>query len=156
MLVACAYHCQLFPLAVFRTFRTFQMFRQSSFPYTPMQKLKPLYSQAGSSHNYADNSCILGLCTGALAAVAVGCSRSTLELIPMAVEAITTAFRVGMRVADVAQRLDTSEASERSWSMIVPGLASAEAVHAFCEQTVRVSLSSCFLSTSSLSGLFTS
>ena len=59
----------------------------------------------------------------------------------MAIDAVLVAFRTGIRVADVAQRV---EPSNESWSLIVPGLASAEAVHRFCEQTVRI-LSLCFV-----------
>lgn len=94
-------------------------------------------SQADPWDYTTDNSRILGLCTGALAAAAVGCSRSTLELIPIAVDAVIVAFRTGMYVTDVAQRVESSDASNQSWSVIVPGLASIEAVHKFNEQTVR-------------------
>lgn len=42
-----------------------------------------------------------------------------------------------MHVTDVAQRVSPSGTSDQSWSMIVSGLASAEAaVNNFCEQTV--------------------
>jgi len=73
-----------------------------------------------------------------LAAAAVSCSRSVLELIPMAVDAVIVAFRTGMLVTDVAQRVEPSDASDRSWSIIVAELASAEAVPRLCEQTVRM------------------
>lgn len=55
----------------------------------------------------------------------------------MAVEAVTVAFRTGMLVADIAQRVEASNASDGSWSMIVPGLSSAEAVQRACEESVR-------------------
>ena len=97
------------------------------------------YSQADPRHYCGDNARILGLCTGALAAAAVSCSRSTLELIPLAVEAVILAFRTGMHVTDVAQRVEPSGASDRSWSLIVPGVEVGEAaVKGFCEQTVRI------------------
>ena len=106
----------------------------------PVQKLNNLCSQADPWQYRADDSRILGLCTGALTAAAVSCSRSTLELIPMGIDAIIVAFRTGMLVTDVAQRVEPSDASDRSWSIIVPGLASAEALHRFCEQTVSMLL----------------
>ncbi|KAK4235627.1 ketoacyl-synt-domain-containing protein [Achaetomium macrosporum] len=82
------------------------------------------------------NTAIVGLCTGALAAAAVSCSRSTLDLVPLAVDAVVVAFRTGMRVNDVAQRIEPSEAAaDQSWSVIMPGAASAEVVHDFCKQT---------------------
>lgn len=92
--------------------------------------MDPLYSSG-------DNVRVLGLCTGALAAAAVSCSRSTLDLIPLAVCAVIAAFRTGMHATDVAQRIAPLESMNRSWSMIVAGLASAEAaVNEFSEQTV--------------------
>jgi imidazoleglycerol phosphate synthase glutamine amidotransferase subunit HisH len=73
-----------------------------------------------------------------LAAAAVSCSRSTLDLIPAAVQAVTAAFRTGVRVIDVARRIEPTDASMQSWSIIVPGVAAAEAaVTEFNEQTVR-------------------
>lgn len=96
-----------------------------------------LHSQADTWNFHVDNSRVLGLCTGALAAAAVGCSRNTLELVPLALDAVTVAFRVGMHVTDMAQRLQPSDSSDQSWSIIVPGLASVEAVHKFGEETVR-------------------
>ena len=113
--------------------------RYGRFLRIPVQKLNNLCSQVDSRHYCGDNARILGLCTGALAAAAVSCSRSTLELIPMAVDTVIVAFRTGMHVTDIAQRVAPSDASDRSWSIIVPGLASAEAaVNRFCEQTVRI------------------
>jgi hypothetical protein len=103
-----------------------------------VQKLNNICSQADTQDYRTNNSRILGLCTGALAAAAVSCSRTTLELIPIAVDAVIVAFRLGMLVTDVAQRVEPSEASDPSWSTIVAGLASAEAVHRFCEQSVRI------------------
>ena len=102
-----------------------------------VQKLNNLYSQADPWHYHADNSRMLGVCTGALAAAAVSCSRSVLELVPIAVDAVAVAFRTGMHVIDVAQRIEPSDASDESWSTIIAGLASAEAVHRLCEQSVR-------------------
>lgn len=118
--------------------------------YGLIRQAKHLYSQADPWHYRADNSCMLGVCTGALAAAAVSCSRSVLELLPMAVDAVTVAFRTGMRVVDVAQRIETSDASDQSWSIIVPGLASAEAVHRLCEQSVRTLSYVLYFATSSL------
>ena len=80
---------------------------------------------------------MLGLCTGTLAAAAVACSRSTLDLIPMAVDAVVVAFRIGLHVTDTAERFAPLPASDRTWSIIVSGLAAAEAaVTQFCSQTV--------------------
>jgi len=48
------------------------------------------------------------------------------------------AFRTGMCVTDVANRVAPflHNDSDQSWSIIVPGSTSFEAVHKFCDQTV--------------------
>ena len=105
---------------------------------TLVQKLNNLCSQVDSQHYCGDNVRILGLCTGTLAAAAVSCSQSTLELIPFAVCAVIAAFRTGMQATDAAQRVAPSDISDQSWSINVAGLASVEAaVEDFCEQAVR-------------------
>jgi hypothetical protein len=80
---------------------------------------------------------VLGVCTGALAAAAVSCSGSVLDLIPIAVDAVRVAFRTGAHVADVASRLESTERADRSWLLGIPGLDSVEeALKIFCENTV--------------------
>ena len=56
----------------------------------------------------------------------------------MAVDAVTIAFRTGMLVTDVAQRVEPSNDLDRSWSVIVAGSASAEVISRLCEQIVRM------------------
>ena len=108
------------------------------FLHTLVKKLNNTCSQANPWHHGAENPRILGLCTGALAAAAVSCSRSLLELIPMAIHAVVIAFRTGMLVMDVAQRVEPSNGLDRSWSMTIAGSGSAEAISRLCEQTVRM------------------
>ncbi|KAI0003486.1 ketoacyl-synt-domain-containing protein [Xylariaceae sp. FL0662B] len=103
---------------------------------TCIYQLGVFISQVDTWDFHANNSRVLGLCTGALAAAAVGCSRNTLELVPAAVDAVVVAFRTGIRVTDMAQRLQPSDSSDQSWAIIVPGLASADAVRRFCEHTI--------------------
>ena len=88
-------------------------------------------------HYSVENARVLGLCTGALSAAAVSCSRSLSELVSSAIDAIVVAFRTGICVTDVAQRVEPSNNSDQSWSIIVGGLASANAVDKFCDETVR-------------------
>lgn len=60
----------------------------------------------------------------------------------MAIDAIVVAFRIGLHVADMARRLDPSGLlGDKSWSIIVPGLAYAEAVGRAHDTTVRLTLS---------------
>lgn len=84
----------------------------------------------------AQTSRALGLCTGALAAAAVSCSRSIIDLVPLAVSAVRVAFRTGVQVKDVAHRVASSSEPKQSWSAIVVGSTSADAVNQFCESTV--------------------
>lgn len=64
------------------------------------------YRQVGYSYPSPDHSCCLGLCTGALTAAAVSCSSNALELLPLAVETIRVAFRVGMLVEKMARCIE--------------------------------------------------
>jgi hypothetical protein len=54
----------------------------------------------------------------------------------MAIDVVVIAFNIGLYVTDVAQRVDPTSALEQSWSIIVPGSMSREAVKSFCEQAV--------------------
>ncbi|KAI0390134.1 hypothetical protein F5Y17DRAFT_462038 [Xylariaceae sp. FL0594] len=84
--------------------------------------------------NEEEDCCVLGICTGALSAAAVGCSRSAVELLPLAVEAVVVAFRTGLCVNRMAQRIEPPRLEcNRPWSLVVPGLASAEAARKYCE-----------------------
>lgn len=105
---------------------------------TCLYQLGKFISQAELCDFVADKSRVVGLCTGALAAAAVSCSRSTLDLVPLAVDAVIVAFRTGLLVTDVAQRVAPSYEFDGSWSIIIPGSTSAEAVHQFCAETVSV------------------
>ncbi|CAK3875036.1 Conidial yellow pigment biosynthesis polyketide synthase [Lecanosticta acicola] len=105
---------------------------------TCMYQLGIFIAQSDLEYPSASNARILGLCTGSLTASAVSCSRSTLDLVSLAVETVKIAFKTGQRVTDAAQRLEpASEAKlDQSWSMIVGGSQEAAlAVNKFCEQT---------------------
>ncbi|RDW58256.1 hypothetical protein BP6252_13667 [Coleophoma cylindrospora] len=83
-----------------------------------------------------DTSGVVGLCTGALAAAAISCSHSMLDLVPLAVDAVVVAFRTGTQVSEVAHRVAGRPAAGQSWSMIVAGASSDAAVHQFCAQSL--------------------
>ncbi|KAL2170142.1 hypothetical protein VTG60DRAFT_5164 [Thermothelomyces hinnuleus] len=94
-----------------------------------------LSQEADTWHSSRGKACVLGLCTGALAAAAVSSSRNTIDLVHKAVDAVTVAFRIGMRVADMARRVTSSSESNQHWSTIVPGAKAHENVEKFNEQT---------------------
>lgn len=63
----------------------------------------------------------MGLCTGLLAATAISCARSLSELIPIALEAVKLAFRIGTLVGKAKESLAGVDSNE-SWSTIVTGV----------------------------------
>ncbi|KAL9092385.1 MAG: hypothetical protein Q9159_000893 [Coniocarpon cinnabarinum] len=65
------------------------------------------------------NTRSVGLCTGLLAAAAVSSARSLSELIPIAVECVRIAFRVGKTVGTARDALDIGTDAQASWSTIV-------------------------------------
>ena len=90
----------------------------------------------------------MGLCLGGLAAAAVSCSRTTLDLIPRAVDAVIAAFRSGMHATETAKRLvprASQDDLEGNWSMLFSGSTTDEALSKFCERNVSVYLSRCLL-----------
>ncbi|KAI0877844.1 polyketide synthase [Hypoxylon argillaceum] len=78
------------------------------------------------------NSRILGLCTGTLAAAAVSCSQGSLELLPLATMAVRVAFRVGVSVAEVGSLVETPGTLPQPWSMVVVGSGVHAALRNFC------------------------
>jgi hypothetical protein len=79
---------------------------------------------------------VVGLCTGTLAATAVACSRNVLELLPLAVDAVKVAFRVGLVVSDAVKRIVPSYERDQSWSFIVPDRGAHDLVGSLGEQSV--------------------
>ncbi|KAL4784871.1 beta-ketoacyl synthase [Aspergillus varians] len=66
-----------------------------------------------------NDSYVLGVCTGSLAASAISCSASLSELLPIAVQAVIVAFRLGLCAQDVRDRLEVSDANRtQSWSVV--------------------------------------
>ena len=67
----------------------------------------------------------------------MSCSSNTLDLVPLGVEAVIVAFKTGVHVSDVAQRIEPLQGSDESWSIVVAGSAAAGIVEKFCEHSVR-------------------
>jgi hypothetical protein len=76
---------------------------------------------------------MLGVCTGLLAAAAVASSRSLSALIPVAIQTIRIAFRLGSRVATVGDQLESRIDSSQTWSTIVLGIGREDAEAALVE-----------------------
>ncbi|USW47943.1 Putative thioesterase, Acyl transferase domain superfamily, phosphopantetheine binding ACP [Septoria linicola] len=79
----------------------------------------------------ASDSCLTGVCTGALAAVAVSCAISVTNLIPLALHTITVAFRLGARSwelgSSIAGNTIDAHGCYASWTSAVAGI-SADAL----------------------------
>ena len=77
-------------------------------------------------------SCVVGLSTGLLAAAVVALSPTVPALMPLAVEAVLIAFRIGLHVRNTASNIEMSPAhdDDSSWSYVVPGKIKSEAQNA--------------------------
>ncbi|KAM3449461.1 hypothetical protein MY3296_006926 [Beauveria thailandica] len=70
----------------------------------------------------AQNSHIIGLCTGALAAAAVSASSNLFNLVPHAVDAVIAALHCGLAASLIGRSLSgDDEYAESSWSMLLSG-----------------------------------
>lgn len=67
------------------------------------------------------NTRIIGICTGLLAASAIASCSSLASLIPLAVETVAVAFRVGALVATVSDVLERRLVGEDAWSTVIGG-----------------------------------
>ncbi|KAL2819649.1 hypothetical protein BDW59DRAFT_120646 [Aspergillus cavernicola] len=66
-----------------------------------------------------NDSYVLGVCTGSLAAAAISCSTSLSELLPIAVQTVLIAFRLGLCAQEVRDRLEISEEDRtQPWSVV--------------------------------------
>jgi len=70
----------------------------------------------------------VGLSTGLLAAAAVALAPAVPALIPLAVEIVLIAFRLGLHIERTARYVESSHTREgASWSYVVPGKTEVEA-----------------------------
>ena len=75
-------------------------------------------------------SCVIGVSTGLLAAAAVALSPAVSALVPLAIEVVLIAFRLGLHVERTARNIEdsTAAASERAnWAYVVPDKTEEEA-----------------------------
>ena len=73
-------------------------------------------------------SCVVGLSTGLLAAAAVALSPTIPALMPLAVEAVLIAFRLGLHVQRTASNIEVSPVhdDDSSWAYVVLGKTDSE------------------------------
>ncbi|KAL3418618.1 Conidial yellow pigment biosynthesis polyketide synthase 2 [Phlyctema vagabunda] len=80
------------------------------------------FEQYPSAYLEPNSTQILGVCTGLLAASAVASSSSLNGLIPLAVQAVRVAFRLGARVSTIASQLESTISWQQTWSTVVVGI----------------------------------
>lgn len=97
------------------------------------------YGDLGHAYPRGNENFIVGLCTGQLAAAAVSSSRTVGELIPVGVETVVLALRLGTCVLKVQELVEPSK-SASSWSVLVSGMRENEAqdlIQQFAKKNVR-------------------
>lgn len=85
-------------------------------------KSSSYYGRSGRVYPTPEDTSCLGICAGSFAAAAVSVSKSLLELIPAAIEAVMIAFRTSM--ASLTMRDDIvglDRGHESCWSVVVSG-----------------------------------
>ena len=127
------------------TSKCYQVSYSIFFPVTPNNVRHSFFDGQPSHYFVPSNTVLVGLCTGLLSAAAVSSSQSSLDLIANALKAVKVAFRIGVKVHGVAQRLSRyhDDESSQSWSRLVVGAqkeASIAAVAHYNEEQVRKQL----------------
>ena len=87
---------------------------------TELARFIKYHSDGSKSYPSAQDTAVLGLCTGSLAAAAVSASTNVFDLIPVAIETVLIAFRIGLRSIEVREDLEHgSRGTSPVWSFIV-------------------------------------
>lgn len=98
------------------------------------------YGQVGRSYPDQSDTYLLGLCTGALPAAAIGCSKTLSELLPAAVQTVAVAFRLGLFVMRFRDGIEKSSEKASVWSVLFPGF-SVEKAKQELEDFIKVNVS---------------
>jgi noranthrone synthase len=88
----------------------------------------------------SDSSYVMGICTGSLAAAAVSCSTSLSDLLPIAVQTVLVAFRLGLCAQEVRDRIEISmEDRAKPWSVVSDVLSqdAGTAIERFTQEKAR-------------------
>ena len=102
------------------------------------------FSTCGQKWPYpkAATSCVIGICSGALAAAAVSSSTTFSNLLPAAVHSVVISFRTGLRSAEVGLTISSPRGFQGDWSLLVSRMTIVEAQQAindFSEASVGCS-----------------
>ncbi|KAJ5148914.1 hypothetical protein N7448_000492 [Penicillium atrosanguineum] len=113
------------------------------------------YGDLGHTYPVGSDSCIIGLCTGQLASAAVSSSRTVGELIPVGVQTVVLALRLGASVIKVRDLVE-SKGPSPSWSVLVSGIREPEAqkvIEAFAQTKALPRVSRPYISAISQNGV---
>lgn len=66
----------------------------------------------------SDSTLFAGICVGQISATAISLAKSLTELLPLAVDAVRIAFRLGRLTA--AARNDLEASSDETWAVVIP------------------------------------
>ncbi|KAI1378719.1 polyketide synthetase [Hypoxylon crocopeplum] len=113
------------------------------------------HSEGKLSYPTTQDSQLLGLCTGALAAAVISSSQDLIHLIPAAVHATVVALHTGLRAAQEALSIDGNISSSRC-SMAVLGVSRnevASSIERFNSRNPTPSSSKAYISAFSTAGL---
>ena len=101
----------------------------------PSYALLTGFSTYGQQWSYpkAANSCVIGICSGALAAAAISSSTTFSNLVPAAVHSVVISFRTGLRSAEAGLTISSSKGSRGDWSLLVSRITIVEAQQAISD-----------------------
>ncbi|KAJ4320237.1 hypothetical protein N0V94_003501 [Neodidymelliopsis sp. IMI 364377] len=92
------------------------------------------FEEPGQPYPTSDNSQIISLCTGAIAAAAISSSSSLSELLPAAVHSVQVAMRLGLCLVETRDRIELPQPdASQEWSVAFYGLEEDGAVNAINE-----------------------
>lgn len=116
-------------------FSTSAVYSVSSIIWRSIEKTPNFISYVGGIRGRDSmglQSCVVGLSTGLLAAAVVALSPTIPALMPLAVEAVLIAFRLGLHVKSTASNIEWAPArdGDSSWSYVIPGKTQPEAQNA--------------------------
>ncbi|KAJ9640320.1 hypothetical protein H2199_005859 [Coniosporium tulheliwenetii] len=98
------------------------------------------FGELGKPYPRPEDTYLLGLCTGSLAAAAISSCSSLSELLPAAVQTVLVAFRLGLCVVDMRDRIEApSKNTSQEWSVVIFDLepkAATNAISEFCQTNV--------------------
>lgn len=77
-----------------------------------------------------DQTYMVGLCTGLLSAAAISSTPTASTLIPLAIQTVLVAFRTGLYINALSDRLYPPSTKSESWTMIFPGVGEEDAKNA--------------------------